>query len=321
MAKNTTNLVSVDCLVFEDNVRTDGCMNLPGMVDSIKRHNFKVNHPLVVSKRSDDSFLVLCGNRRGRALTFLRDNDPEAFAVAVPSGKIPAVVHEGLTPEEEVLLRIDHSSDEDREPLDQWSIFQAIRQLVLIGCDSQEQIAIKLGIFHTKGKSKGQPNRSGIQPWVNLARLPAFIQDEYKRYCDDPTSSPVRTSLISGLYKAYNTEMVEFPNGDGPLLSLAWQAALAPKPKDVKNEITGHNLTPADARKKAQSCTSSTLKIALLSATGQGGAKLSDVDNIVKKLEDDSTIVGVLRAHLGNTLDEVIAEAVEALADQTAVVA
>jgi hypothetical protein len=321
MAKNTTNLVSVDSLVFEDNVRTSGCMNLPGMIDSIKRHGFKVNHPLVVSKRGDDSFLVLCGNRRGHALTYLRDNEPEAYATAVPSGKIPAVVHEGLTPEEEVLLRIDHSTDEDREPLDQWSEFQAIRQLVLIGCDSQEQIAIKLGIFHTKGKNKGTPNRSYIQPRVNLARLPGFVQEEMAKYCDDANSSPLRWSLISGLYKAYNTEMVEFPNGDGPLLSTAWQTARAPKPKEAKNEVTGHNLTPADARKKAQSCTSSTLKIALLSATGQGGAKLSDVDNIIKKLEDDSTIVGVLRAHLGNTLDEVIAEAVEALADQTAEVA
>jgi len=256
------------------------------------------------------------GNRRGRALVFLRDNDPDMYAIVLPSGKVPAVVHEGLTAEQEVMIRIDHSSDLDREPLDQWSEFCAVKQLVLVGQDSQETIATKLGIYHTKGKNKGTPNRSYIQPRVNLSRLPGFIQDEFNRYCDKPGSSAVRWSVIAALYKAYNVEMVEFPNGDGPLLKEAWEKALVPKPKEVKNEITGRNLTPSDARKKAQACSSALLKIALLAATGQGTIDLVTVDSKIRILEDLETEIDVLKAYLGGTYDETLAQAIAEQIDQ-----
>lgn len=316
MAKNTTNLVAVDSLIFEGNVRTAACMNLAKMVASVKLHGFQVEHPLVVSKRGDDSYLVLQGNRRGRSLIFLRDNEPEVYAIALPSGKVPAVIHEALTPEQEVMVRIDHSSDLDREPLDQWSEFQAIQQLVQVGHDSQEAIATKLGINHTKGKNKGTPNRSYIQPRVNLSRLPGFIQEEFEKYCEKPDTTAVRWSAIAALYKAYNKEMVEFPNGDGPLLKEAWAKALEPKVKEPVNEVTGHNLTPSDARKKVAVCSSLLLKTALLAATGQGTTDLVSIDYKIRILEDLETEVGVLKAHLGGVYDETLAEAIAAMADQ-----
>lgn len=320
MAKNTTNMVSVDSLVFEDNIRTDNCMNLPAMVDSIKRHGFKVNHPLVVSKRGEDSYLVLCGNRRGLALIHLRDNEPEAFGEALASGKVPAVVHEGLSPEQEVLLRIDHSTDEDREPLDEWSQFQAIRQLVLIGLDSQEGIANKLGIFHTKGKNKGQPNRSFIQPRVNLARLPQFVQDEMRVYCDNPKNTAMRWSKLATLYKLYNKEFSEHPNGNGPEFSKAWDAALVVPPKVEKASDNTHALTAKDAAKRAQACSSSLLRDALLTVTGQGSIDLATIDKAIKEAQDAQTAFNALKEYHGDgAFDDFVKEAIDAISDREAI--
>lgn len=313
MAKQTTNLVSVDSLYFENNVREDACLQLPKMIDSIKRNGYKVHYPLVVSKKTD-SFLVLCGNRRGLALVFLRDNDPEAYRLAVPLGKVPAVIHEGLTEEEEVVLRIDHSKDEDREPLDQWSEFQAIRQLVMVGRDSQEQIAVQLGIFHTKGKNIGKPNRSIIQPRANLARLPLFVQNEVKRLCYFPEQTKIRWSDIHALYTAYNSELVAFPDGDGPALTAAFAAVMNREVK-AKSGNDAFSLTPKDARDKVAQSQSSLVKSLLLAFTGQGDKKWSVIDGKIALAEQCQTDVAILREHLGGTYDEVLTEAKDALAD------
>ena len=322
MAKNTTNLVSVDSLIFADNVRSEGCMNLPKMIDSIKRHGFKNNHPLVVSQKGEDEYLVLCGNRRGLALCFLRDNEPDEFGKAVKGGKIPAIIYSGLTPTEEVLIRIDHSSDEDREPLDQWSEFLAIRQLVLVGHDVQEQIANKLGIFSTKGKNKGKPNRPYVQVRVNLAKLPEFVQTEVKKTAyADPTAF-VLWSDIASLYKAYNSELVEFPNGDGPAFTEAWNN-LKNRPKRTKgeNQKDGKTLTPAGAKDRASSCSSSLLRFALLGATQQGGYNLVDIDNKIKRLEDLEKTVNIVKEFIGEgEWDSIVNEAVDAYNDSNEVV-
>jgi hypothetical protein len=316
MAKNTTNLISVDSLVFGDNVRTDACLNLPKMVESVKRHGYKVNHPLVVVKQGEYN-LVLCGNRRGLALCWLRDNDPQAYAIAIPTGKVPAVVHEGLTPAEIVLLRIDHSSDEDREPLDQWSEFQAIRQLVLIGHDSQEKIAVQLGIFNQKGKNKGQPNRSYIQPRVNLAKLPEFVRVEMAKYCNEgPDKTPVKWSDLSSLYKAYLSEITTHPNGDGPALQEAWSKIMDRTPK-VRGESAdnGKSLTPSKAKDIVAACSSSLLKRIALALTGQGSETVTMVDAACVEAENALTQVGILKDHLGNTFNEVLGEAIAAKVD------
>ncbi|KKL05749.1 hypothetical protein LCGC14_2602940, partial [marine sediment metagenome] len=165
MATNVARMIHVDHLYFEGNVRSPECEAIPAMVESYRRNGFKVNHPLVVSEKQSKevgviTYLVLCGNRRGIGLQWLRDNDKAAYALALPTCKVPAIVHKGLTEEEETLLRIDHSIDEDRVQLDEWSVYLAVKQLAQVGIDTQEQIAEKLGLFYTKGKKKGQPNRS-----------------------------------------------------------------------------------------------------------------------------------------------------------------
>ena len=76
---NVARMIPVDSLIFADNVRSPECTAIPQMVESYRRNGFKVNHPLVVSEKLDGNFLVLCGNRRGIALHWLRDNDDSVY--------------------------------------------------------------------------------------------------------------------------------------------------------------------------------------------------------------------------------------------------
>lgn len=197
-----TELIDFDLLFRKDNVRTSNSLNLPKMVASFKNKGFKPNHPLVVSKRGD-RYLVLCGNRRTEGLEIIRQNDLEIFESILPDNKIPCIVHRGLTEQQEILLRIDHSDAEDREPLDDWGEFLAVRQLMRVGYSSQRDIAGMLGKFN----KNDEPNRSWVQQRVNLARMPKFVQDEMEKLCTDGTvATLLRWAHIPGLFKIYNKE-------------------------------------------------------------------------------------------------------------------
>lgn len=297
---NVANMIPVDALLFANNVRSPECLQLDAMVESYRRHGFKVNHPLVVSDKGEKGFLVLCGNRRGLALHTLRDTDPDAYRRACKDGKVPAIVHKNLTVEEEVDLRIDHSVDEDRVALDDWSVFMAIRQLVKVGFDTQEKIAEKLGLFHIKGKNKGKPNRSIVQPRVNLSRLPAFVQEEVRKYTLDAASTPLRWSMIATLYKAYSGEFAAFPEGNGPLFKEAWEKAITPVERVETVDNGKASLSPADAVKRAQACSSKALKTGLLVVTGQSDADLAQVDAVIAQGETAVILLEQVREYLGD---------------------
>ena len=285
-----------------DNVRTDGCKLIPQMVESLRRSGFKENHPIVVSTKPDDSFLVLCGNRRTEALQWLRDNDPTAFNRILVSGKVPCIIHKNLTAEEEVLLRIDHSTEEDRVPLDEWSIYTAIQQMVRVGFDTQEKIAEKLGIFVKSGKKKGQPNRSFVQPRVNLARLPGFVADELRKRNDDRKSTPLRWEHIPALFTTYQEEFSEYPNPEklGPKFSELWASITNPAPA----QPTGTREKPlsvSDAKKRAMSASSTCLRNAMLCVTGQGkGLDFAVLDNNMVQAETAYHTLANIKAYLGD---------------------
>ena len=292
MASNCTRMITVDSLIFADNVRTPECMQIPAMVASIKRHGFKNNHPLVVSEKPDGKYLVLIGNRRGLGLEWLRDNEADEYRRALSGGKLPAVIYKGLTREEEVELRIDHSSDEDRVSLDEWSQFLAIQQLVQVGIDTQERIAIKLGYFIAKGKNKGQPNRSHVQTRVNLARLPRFVHAEMEKLCrEGKEATPMRWADVAKLSKEYNAEFAEYPDSDGPDFQAAWKAVLTPPEVSEPSESTSDpkELSAADAVKRAQAAQSQGLTHALLAVTRQSSCSLAEIDAAI--VEGESAIV------------------------------
>lgn len=305
---NCTRMVEVDKLTFADNVRTPECMHIPAIVESIKRHGFKTNHPLVVvEKKTDDGprYLVLIGNRRGLGLQWLRDHEVDEYQRVLPSGKIPAVVHKGLTTEEEVDLRIDHSPDEDRVPLDEWSIFLAIKQLVQVGMDTQERIADKLGLFKVRGKEKGQPNRQFVQPRVNLARLPQFVQDQFSKLCrEGKDTTPVRWNHVARLYKAFNGEEQYDPDGNGPEFQRVWQAVLTP-PEVLEttggsgNGTDPKELTPAEAIKRSQAASSAGLRHAILAITRQSPRNLAEIDRDILEGESAILVLARIKAYLG----------------------
>lgn len=226
-----TEFVDFDQLFRKDNVRTSQSLNLPKMIRSLKSRGFKPNHPLVVSEKSD-GFLVLCGNRRTEGLEVIRNEDPEEFDRIVPGGKVPCIIHRGLTEEQEILIRLDHSDDEDREPLDEWGEFLSVKQLLRAGYSTQKDIAATLGKFN----KAGDPNRSYIQQRVNLARLPLFVQEEMKKYClEGSESTLLRWSHVPGLYSLYNEEcdkghLLE----PGPKFKERWAEIMDPEEQDKK---------------------------------------------------------------------------------------
>lgn len=302
--------VPVALLVRRDNVRTAQCLQIPRMVDSIKRHGFKPNHPLVLSEKSDGSLLVLCGNRRSEAIETIAANEPDVFAALFPDGCVPAVVYSGLTEEQEALIRVDHGKDEDRVPLDDWSEFLAIRQLVRAGYDTQSGIAEKMGWFKEDKTGKTVPNRSKVQPRVELAQLPQFVQAEYERYCTQPESgSPVRWSMVAKLAKAYREEFTTFPDGDGPVFQAAWNEAIAPpaqaadKPQPIK---------PADMEKRAKVVGSRNLRDALLACSGSGKIGLADLDARMIQAECALATLSEIAGYLGKAdFDTLVSEARE----------
>lgn len=298
---NCSNMVKVEDLYLEGNCRSPECEAVPAMVESLRRSGFKPNHPLVVSAKPDGRLLVLVGNRRTLGLFWLRDNAPKEYkgVIGPLGGKVPAVVHQGLTVEEEVLLRIDHSTDEDRVPLDEWSEYLAIKQLTQSGMDTQEAIAEKLGLFHTKGKSIGKPRRSYVQPRANLARLPLFVETVMRQYTLDRDSTPLRWSMIHDLFKVHSSEFVEYPEGNGPLFTQAWADAQTPPEAKKGTNNKGNALTPKEAIKRAQATSSVGLSKALLAATGQGATDLPAIDKAIAEGETAIILLKRIADYLG----------------------
>lgn len=294
-------------LYLADNVRRPGCERVPEMVASLKMNGFKPNHPLVVSQKGsgdDVRYLVLVGNRRSLGLQFLQANDVAEFERILPNGKIPCVVHTGLTEAQEIDIRNDHSPDEDRVPLDEYSKFLAIKQLMRVfPTDSETKIAEKMGIRVTKaGKNFGTPNRSYVQPRCNLARLPGFVQEEYRKLCELGTeSTPFRVTDIKGLSTVANSEYVAFPNGDGPAFTEAW-GKIMNKPAKVETATDAVNapkeLTAKEAISRGQGCSSLLVKQLLLAATNQGERNLVELDVQISTIVADSTILSDIRDFL-----------------------
>lgn len=300
MGTNCTKLVAVDDLVMENNVRTAECMHVPQMVASLRIHGYLPNHPVLVSEKPDGKFLVLAGNRRASGVIWLKENDPETYRVAVNSGKVPAVVHKGLTPEEEVDLRIDHSKSMDRVPLDQWSLFLAIQQLDSSGRYTQDQIAIKLGLVKESGKKAGEPRREFVQVRTNLGRLPQFVQDEFRKLTLDKDSTLIRWSTVSGLYKVYNEEYVDHIDGKGPLFTAAWAKCMTPEEvTDTASQDEPKELTPAEAVKRSQAANSQALKQVFLVVTRQAAGNLAEIDAIITEGESAIVMLQAIREYLG----------------------
>lgn len=283
-----------------DNVRTAATERIPEMVASILRNGFKQNHPLVLSRKADGRALVLCGNRRTMALEFIAQNHPDKLAEILPNGMVPAVVYDNLTQEQEALIRIDHGSDEDRVPLDEVGEFYAVRQLVKAGYNSEADIAEKLGKFHASGKNAGQPNRSWVQPRVALAQLPAYVQAEFvKLWAEGNNATAVRVSMIlRPLYKVFNEEYRNFPDGNGPQFQAVWAECLGKAHTVRAPKIT---ISPATALERSKHVGSRNLREALKLVAGEAadGITLADIDAACVVSEAAAATLAEIADYLG----------------------
>lgn len=258
-------LIAFDQVFRQDNVRTTASLKLEEMVQSLTLKGFKKNHPIVVSQKADGRFLVLCGNRRTEGLEVIAARNPELFTSVLPDGMIPAIVHTGLTAEDEILIRIDHSADEDRVPLDEWGEFLAVKQLVRAGYDSQANIAAKLGKFD----DKNQPKRSWVQQRVNLARLPSSTQSEMESYCmNGAGASHLRWNHVPGLYKTF---LKEFKNGHregGPEYKKLIDGIINPVVDPDAPDVPPKALSKTKMEEQAQNMTSRAVQRTLMKAAG-----------------------------------------------------
>lgn len=295
-------LVAIVSLFRRDNVRTTATLQIPQMIGSIRRHGYKPNHPLVVSAKPDGTFLVLCGNRRMEAIETILANEPELFAKLFPTGHVPCIVYTNLTEEQEAIIRIDHTGDEDRVGLDEWGYFLAIRQLVRAGYDSQADIAAKIGWFKKDGKTgEDVPNRSKVQQRVNLCQLPGFVQAEFEQYAmNGAGASNVRWSHVAGLFKAFNEDYkAGYTNGDGPVFLAAWNDC---RKDPAARPLTVKPVTPAEMEKRSKVVGSATLRNVLAVCAGATDrVNLSELDATMVQAETAVAVLSEIHNFLGDT--------------------
>lgn len=313
-------------LYLADNVRTEATYQIPKMVASLLRHGFKANHPLVLSRKADGRALVLCGNRRTKALQWIAENQPTDFARILPDGEIPAVIYDNLTAEQEALLRIDHGTDEDRVPLDEFGEFLAIRQLVRAGYLSESGIAEKMGKFREdKQTGKLVANRSWVQPRVALAQLPQYVQDEFRKlWTEGNAATPLRVGNILKLYKVFNEEYRNFPNGDGPQFKALYAEMMGTVHVVKTAKVV---ITPSIALERSKHMGSRILRETLKIVAGEAADNpdtaapfnLGDIDGMLQVAEAAQATLAEIADYLGeDAYNDLVGKARKAADDKIA---
>ena len=277
----------------ERNVRTPATLQLEKMAASIRKNGYKKNHPIVVVQRGKGqgaTYDVLCGFRRMGGLSLLT---PEERAEALPKGKVPAVVHTGLTPQQEALILLDHSDDEDRVKLDEYGEFLAVKKLMLHEFNTQAGIAEKLGKTKLDKNDNVVPNRSWVQPRVNLAQLPGFVQEQFRiLWTDGKDKTNVRIGDIAKLFKTYNECGMD---ETAEAFQTVWNEAMAPASESSKAKA----ISAKAMREKAGLCQSSAVKNVLLVAGGHNEGSLVDIDSAVAKAETAAQQLTRIADYLG----------------------
>lgn len=324
-------------IVTGGNVRTDKCLKLHKMIASLRTHGYKRNHPLVVSLKgvavgsnpveaiaAGADALLLCGNRRYLSIAAIREQQPALYTSLFPTGSIPALVYVGLSEKEEALIRLDHSEDEDREPLDEFSEFLSVKQLVRAGYGTEAGIAAKLGKVKLLKDGTTEPNRSWAQPRVALAGLPRFVQDAFRQLCEDKRSTNLRIAHIMKLAKAINDDVrfaskekvnpvndagTHFADGGGPAFTALWGKIVAgelntakpEKPESGEADEQSKMMSSGDLQKRVGALESRIVKNACRAVLDvHASPSLSDVDDAGSRAE----VAEALLSDIANCLGE-----------------
>lgn len=269
-AKNTesrgkTKNIPIDLCYVKDNPREDH--KIGPIVESMKRHGYMLNQPVTAVEDSDGKFLIVRGNRRLLAVEEIRKNDPETFAVLFSKGTIPAVVYKKTSAQEIALLRIDFDNTAEREPLNAWEQFLAVRVLVKAGYHTEEGIAAKMGMY-----VDDQPARSWAQNRVRLAKLPVEAQNLFRTVFLKTKENTLRIGDISHLAKVYRAGNQE--NFEESLKERA-NREVKPKSDGIKVKFA---LTPNEIRDRMNSFDSEIMRRILASLIGDA-EELTTIDS------------------------------------------
>lgn len=299
-------------LVLRNNVRHETEYNLPPLMESFKKNGYRPSAPIVVHIGEDKIKEVLAGNRRTNALRALKPEERDV-ALAPFDGKVPCIVYKNLTPAQVEILRCDHGSDEDRQPLSKYGIFVAVCRLLIAGL-GQLQIAERLGLHIVKDGIK-KPNRSLVQIYSNAAKLPLRIQEMLKKYWLEGKGK-IRVSDISTLTKLWNEEWVTHGiNGvEGPKFR-AKVDEIENRTDDGKEPET-KTLSAARAQERAQVMTSPTTRRLLVAATKSDGSELAQLDAELSARDLLMRQLDWLFKNKKNQIEKLLAAAAEALAEE-----
>lgn len=277
-ARPTHENLPLDELVLRNNVRDEAEYNLPPLVESIKRNGFRPSSQIVVHIGSDGIKEVLAGNRRTNALRALTKAERDD-ALAATEGLVPCTVYRGLTEAQVEIIRCDHGSDEDRQPLSKWGTYTAVRRLLVVGL-TQTQIAVRLGLKVTKDGVE-KPNRSIVQIYANAAVLPPEVQEMLRAYWISNTGT-IRQTDIAGLYKLWNEEYAQF--GIQGLTGPKFRAKIAEiKDRGEGEPPTTKTLSANRALELSKVSTSPVTRQLLVAATQADGSALARLDEELSK--------------------------------------
>lgn len=200
-SRGKTKNVLIDSCYVDGNPREDH--NIEPIVASMLRHGYLLNQPIVIVEQ-EDRFLVTRGNRRFLAVLWIKENDPEAYATIFPKGMIPCIVHKKCSAQEIALLRIDFDPSAERQSLNEWEQFLAVRVLVKAGYLTEAGIAEKMGKM-----VDGQPARSWAQTRVRLARLPVDVQEMFRSVFLKLKENTLKVGDIAHFAKVYRNSTTD----------------------------------------------------------------------------------------------------------------
>lgn len=308
-AKPEQGSFQLEELVLRHNVRDASEYNLPPLVESMLRNGYRPSAPLVVHIGEDNVPEVLAGNRRTNALLSLQ---PAQRAVVLSStdGKVPCIVYRNLTKAQVELLRCDHGSDEDREPLSKYGTFVAVNRLLIAGL-SQAAIAVRLGMYVVKDNVK-KPNRSQVQIYTAACALPPRVQDMLKEFWLRG-KGPIKHSDIMPLSKVWNEEWTAYGiNGqEGPQFRAKVDEIIA---RDTTPTVAvTKTLTANAANEKAKVMSSPTTRQLLVAATAADGTKLAELDRQLCQRDHLVRQIDWLMQHKTKQITKLLEEAKEAL--------
>ena len=309
VAKPENTFLPLDKLVLRNNVRDESEYNLPPLIESFRKNGFRPSAPIVAYYGDDKKYEVLAGNRRTNALrTFKPDELKEILAAT--DGLVPCLVYSNLTPAQCEILRCDHGTDEDRQPLSKYGQFVAVGRLLIAGL-TQVQIAERLSLHIVKDGIK-KPNRPIVQIYANAAALPDRVKALLKAYWLRGEGT-IRQTDIATLSKVWNEEFPNFGiNGkEGPKFRAKVQEILDRNP-DEKSTTT-QSLSAAAATERAKVMTSPTTRQLLVAATQKDGSALAQLDMELCMRDQILREVDWLMNHRKKQMEKLLAEAKAAL--------